>query len=192
VISHCDLSLIARHRIYNSIEKKPNTHPTLIKRMIPSFSHTQASYRAFAVYRTGLSLWNNGTSASRRLPNAILRSSSNSSKKSEREAQRAAYEYYRKKQEAESFFFTRWLRQRRQRSKSKMTLQEKNYRVAWYMAAVVVGAGGATYAAVPLFKRLALRVPRNAFKLYLPTRTTTTPLTMMTVPLRDCKRFGIR
>lgn len=55
-------------------------------------------------------------------------------------AQRRAYEYYKKKGLVSS-------------SKSaSYSTAERNQQVAWYAAALVVGAIGATYAAVPLYK----------------------------------------
>jgi cytochrome c oxidase assembly protein subunit 11 len=66
--------------------------------------------------------------------------------------QRSAFEYYRRKQDAESTFISKWWRQRRQRLEATTTVQERNYRIAWYAAAIVVGATGAAYAAVPLYK----------------------------------------
>mmetsp|Transcript_16584 Transcript_16584/g.45671 ORF Transcript_16584/g.45671 Transcript_16584/m.45671 type:complete len:308 (-) Transcript_16584:757-1680(-) len=62
-------------------------------------------------------------------------------------AQNRSYEYYRKQREG-SWFYNRqqWA------NKRKLSAEERNIQVAWYMAAVVVGAIGATYASVPLYK----------------------------------------
>jgi len=59
-------------------------------------------------------------------------------------AQNRSYEYYRKKREGN--WSVLWTRKR------KVSAEERNVRVAWYMAAVVIGAIGATYASVPLYK----------------------------------------
>ena len=61
-----------------------------------------------------------------------------------RSAQNRSYEYYRKKREGN--WLGRWKR------RTKVSAEERNVQVAWYMAAVVVGAIGATYASVPLYK----------------------------------------
>jgi len=85
-------------------------------------------------------------------------SSPSSSTKS---AQQSAHEFYRKKREGHSFwsFFTRGKKSgKQQTSNSKnhktkpLTVEERNVQIAWYMTAVVVGAVGATYASVPLYK----------------------------------------
>lgn len=60
------------------------------------------------------------------------------------DAQKAAYEYYRQKEKSS------WFQARR--STPHLSQRERNVQVAWYMAAVVVGAIGATYAAVPLYR----------------------------------------
>jgi cytochrome c oxidase assembly protein subunit 11 len=56
-------------------------------------------------------------------------------------AQRKAFELYRQQGRISS-----------PSRSSSLTRQERNERLAWYMAAVVVGAVGATYASVPLYK----------------------------------------
>lgn len=56
------------------------------------------------------------------------------------DAQKSAYDYYRRKNSGRSWF------------QFKGTLRERNVQVAWYGLAVVIGAIGATYAAVPLYK----------------------------------------
>jgi cytochrome c oxidase assembly protein subunit 11 len=58
-------------------------------------------------------------------------------------AQSRSYEYYQKKRGGSWF---------NRRPKRKLTAEERNIQVAWYMAAVVMGAVGATYASVPLYK----------------------------------------
>lgn len=64
-------------------------------------------------------------------------------------SQRAALEYYRRQRES-----SLWNRLfgRKNRPKQQLTQEERNMAVAWYAAAVVLGAVGATYAAVPLYK----------------------------------------
>jgi cytochrome c oxidase assembly protein subunit 11 len=64
-------------------------------------------------------------------------------------AQNRSFEYYQRKQQRESWFWNRSSKKRQQRT---MTAEERNIQVAWYMVAVVVGAIGATYASVPLYK----------------------------------------
>jgi len=59
-------------------------------------------------------------------------------------AQNRSYEYYRKKREGN--WLNQWTRKR------KVSAEERNVQVAWYMVAVVVGTIGATYASVPLYK----------------------------------------
>ena len=61
-------------------------------------------------------------------------------------AQNRSYEFYRKRQEQNSWFT------RRRAPRKQLTTEERNIQVAWYMGAVVVGAIGATYASVPLYK----------------------------------------
>lgn len=60
-------------------------------------------------------------------------------------AQAKSYEFYRKRQ-ANSWF------SRRRSPRRKLTPEERNIQVAWYLSAVVIGAVGATYASVPLYK----------------------------------------
>jgi cytochrome c oxidase assembly protein subunit 11 len=64
------------------------------------------------------------------------------------DAQKRAHEYYRKQRE--SSWFTK--RGANAPPKRRPTTEERNIQVAWYAAAVVVGAVGATYASVPLYK----------------------------------------
>lgn len=62
------------------------------------------------------------------------------------ERQRRAYEHYKKKRGAgpfSSYFFRSW---------SKASPSERNVRIASYAAAAAIGALGATYASVPLYK----------------------------------------
>mmetsp|Transcript_17281 Transcript_17281/g.35500 ORF Transcript_17281/g.35500 Transcript_17281/m.35500 type:complete len:308 (+) Transcript_17281:83-1006(+) len=61
-----------------------------------------------------------------------------------RSAQNRSYEYYHKRREGN------WLKQ--WSHKRKVSAEERNVQVAWYMTAIVVGAIGATYASVPLYK----------------------------------------
>lgn len=64
-------------------------------------------------------------------------------------AQRRAYEYYRQKhginQQQSSTSSS-------SSSSNESTIHERNIKIAWYAAATVIGALGATYAAVPLYK----------------------------------------
>lgn len=83
-------------------------------------------------------------------------SSSAAAASSSKSAQSRSYEYYRKQRENNSFwsfFGSRGRKQQQQQAKRQtMTVEERNVQIAWYMAAVVVGAVGATYASVPLYK----------------------------------------
>lgn len=65
-------------------------------------------------------------------------------RKQQRSAQNRSYDYYRKQREGN--WWNQWTRKRR------VSTEERNVQVAWYMTAVVVGAIGATYASVPLYK----------------------------------------
>ena len=86
---------------------------------------------------------------------------------STKSAQQSAHDFYRKRREGNSFwsFFGRsktngGRRQTNNSNSSKnhntttkpLTVEERNVQIAWYMTAVVVGAVGATYASVPLYK----------------------------------------
>ena len=62
-------------------------------------------------------------------------------------AQRRAYEYYKRKGLISSS-----VSNARSRNRSLYTVEERNQQIAWYMFAVVIGALGATYASVPLYK----------------------------------------
>lgn len=65
---------------------------------------------------------------------------------SSQSAQSRSYEFYRKRQQHNSWFSFR------RKPRAKRTTEERNVQVAWYMSAVVIGAVGASYAAVPLYK----------------------------------------
>jgi len=72
-------------------------------------------------------------------------------------AQASANDYYRRKRESSWWFqlFGRWQQQRSSGKKKafhQLSQQDANVQLAWYAAAAVVGALGATYAAVPLYK----------------------------------------
>jgi cytochrome c oxidase assembly protein subunit 11 len=83
-------------------------------------------------------------------------------KQTEKEAQKAAYDYYqRQKQEGvwnkiRNFIWPSASRKRATKTNSGSSSQQqqnqRNVNTAWYSVAVVVGALGATYAAVPLYK----------------------------------------
>jgi cytochrome c oxidase assembly protein subunit 11 len=71
------------------------------------------------------------------------------------EAQRAAYAHYASPQKNQSSLWWRRFFQRKKKqpaAASPMDPRERNLRLAWYMAAVAIGALGASYAAVPLYK----------------------------------------
>ena len=68
-----------------------------------------------------------------------------------KEAQRRAYEHYRKKNEP-AFPFNLFRGKRKAPSSSESSIHERNAKIASYAAAVVIGALGATYASVPLYK----------------------------------------
>lgn len=61
-------------------------------------------------------------------------------------AQNRSYEFYRKREQQSS-----WFRFKR-KPRVKLSAEERNIQVAWYLSAVVIGAVGASYAAVPLYK----------------------------------------
>ncbi|KAL7570199.1 hypothetical protein ACA910_020628 [Epithemia clementina (nom. ined.)] len=77
-------------------------------------------------------------------------------------AQRAAYDYYRRQREDTMWFRlfgSRNKNNKRNRASNnnsapqfQYSLHQRNVNTAWYAAAIVVGALGATYAAVPLYK----------------------------------------
>jgi cytochrome c oxidase assembly protein subunit 11 len=60
-------------------------------------------------------------------------------------AQSRSHEFYRKRQ-SNSWF------SRHRKPRKQLTPEEQNIQVAWYLSAVVIGAIGATYASVPLYK----------------------------------------
>lgn len=67
-------------------------------------------------------------------------------------AQRSAYEYYEKQRQN-----TLWNRifgasKKPKKAPTELSMAERNTNTAWYAAAIVAGALGATYAAVPLYK----------------------------------------
>lgn len=64
-------------------------------------------------------------------------------KGAEQSAQARSYEFYRKRQNKS--WFSR-------EPRKPLTPEERNIQVAWYLSAVVIGAVGATYASVPLYK----------------------------------------
>jgi len=70
------------------------------------------------------------------------------------DAQRAAYEYYRRQRE-DTLWYKLFGNRGNSRSSSKrstpVSQAERNVAVAWYAAAIVVGALRATYSAVPLY-----------------------------------------
>ena len=84
------------------------------------------------------------------------------------QAQRAAFHYYRRQREDTLWnrLFGSWFKTNNKKKKMMMmktgggttttttttTQQQRNINTAWYAAAIVVGALGATYAAVPLYK----------------------------------------
>ena len=70
---------------------------------------------------------------------------------SAKEAQRRAYEHYRKKNEP-AFPFNLFRGKRKAPSSSESSIHDRNAKIASYAAAVVIGALGATYASVPLYK----------------------------------------
>lgn len=67
-------------------------------------------------------------------------------------AQRRAYEYYRQKHGIPSNKHNQQSTSSSSSSSSSESINERNIKIAWYAAATVVGALGATYAAVPLYK----------------------------------------
>ena len=75
-----------------------------------------------------------------RTPLRPLGSSSSSSPKSPAEAQAAAYAFYANRMRSKAS------------SSSSSTAAERNINTAWYLLAVAIGALGASYAAVPLYK----------------------------------------
>lgn len=66
-------------------------------------------------------------------------------------SQKSAYDYYRRQRE-DTLWFRIFGRKKSAGRSEVISQQQRNANTAWYMAAVVVGALGATYAAVPLYK----------------------------------------
>jgi hypothetical protein len=64
--------------------------------------------------------------------------------------QQAAFDFYRQKKESTLSY--KLFGHRKRSSTNYATQHERNIQIAWYGAAIVVGALGATYAAVPLYK----------------------------------------
>ncbi|KAG7360079.1 cytochrome C oxidase assembly protein [Nitzschia inconspicua] len=81
-------------------------------------------------------------------------STSSAKKSSSSTPQSRSYEYYKKKRQGLSWSFwkSKSSPSSSQQAIRRMTTEERNTQVAWYMVAVVVGAIGATYASVPLYK----------------------------------------
>mmetsp|Transcript_4809 Transcript_4809/g.7305 ORF Transcript_4809/g.7305 Transcript_4809/m.7305 type:complete len:304 (+) Transcript_4809:1-912(+) len=82
----------------------------------------------------------------------VRRRWNSSSSSSSEEAQRRAYQYYQQKNQTPSFFSSWFRRSRSQKSTPRMSREERSIQMAWYAAATVLGALGATYASVPLYK----------------------------------------
>lgn len=71
------------------------------------------------------------------------------------DAQTSAYKHYRQQQESSLWYRLlgkRMAERRKRLGHSVSTQAERNVTVAWYAAAVIVGALGASYASVPLYK----------------------------------------
>lgn len=70
------------------------------------------------------------------------------------EAQKSAYDYYTQKQQSTLWrrLFGRTKKKKKKQAGQELSVYERNVNTAWYSLAVVVGALGATYAAVPLYK----------------------------------------
>jgi cytochrome c oxidase assembly protein subunit 11 len=71
------------------------------------------------------------------------------------DAQRRSYEYYqRKRMESPIYRFRLWWNKnkKKQANTSSSSTHDLNVQLAWYAAAIVIGALGATYASVPLYK----------------------------------------
>ena len=70
------------------------------------------------------------------------------------QAQKSAYDYYRRQQQ-DTLWFRLFGNTSTKATTKKVVVksqEESNIQLAWYSAAIVVGALGATYAAVPLYK----------------------------------------
>eukprot|EP00977_Amphora_coffeiformis_P006046 scaffold1294_cov167-Amphora_coffeaeformis.AAC.27 len=71
------------------------------------------------------------------------------------QAQKSAYDYYTQKQKNTLWgrlFGRSSQKKKKQQPGQELSVYERNVNTAWYSLAVVVGALGATYAAVPLYK----------------------------------------
>ena len=71
--------------------------------------------------------------------------------RSAKEAQKRAYEHYRRKNEP-VFPFNLFRGERKAPAASQASVHDRNVKIASYAAAAVIGALGATYASVPLYK----------------------------------------
>ena len=71
--------------------------------------------------------------------------------RSAKEAQKRAYEHYRRKNEP-VFPFNLFRGERKAPAVSQASVHDRNVKIASYAAAAVIGALGATYASVPLYK----------------------------------------
>lgn len=95
----------------------------------------------------------NGSSSTRQVSKRQWLSTTESTEATAKSAQNRSHEFYRKRREQS------WFRGGRSHNSngrstpfSRMTPEERNIQVAWYLSAIVVGAIGATYASVPLYK----------------------------------------
>jgi cytochrome c oxidase assembly protein subunit 11 len=69
------------------------------------------------------------------------------------DAQRRSYEFYQRKRMQSPFYrFRLWWNKNKKQASTSASTHELNVQLAWYAAAVVIGALGATYASVPLYK----------------------------------------
>ena len=73
---------------------------------------------------------------------------------SSEQRQRAAYDFYRRRDEESKLLYRLfgYRRRRRMARTPRLSQEQRNVNIAWYMGAIVVGSLGATYAAVPLYK----------------------------------------
>jgi len=78
--------------------------------------------------------------------------SASASSKNAANAQKSAYDYYRRQREDTTWFRLFGSFMKKKGKPQVLTQHQRNVNTAWYSAAVVVGALGATYAAVPLYK----------------------------------------
>jgi cytochrome c oxidase assembly protein subunit 11 len=96
------------------------------------------------------------------------------------QAQKAAYDYYRRKKESSI-----WYKLGFNRSKSQASREERNVQVAWYALSAVIGALGATYAAVPLYKVFCQTTGFGGTTQRVVTEREPTVLEKMVAPLVD-------